>query len=305
MEEATREVYQGIPEPVIAAFYVLIALTLAVFFYGLWRRVRKFRRGHGRSPLPLRELPRRLWRAFWTIASHTTIGRDDLYVRTAHFLTFWGFAALFIATAILTIEYDFARRVSEGFWKGAFFLAYEVFADTGGIFLVTGVLMLMVRRWILRPFRLGYARVDLPADRYSRADYTRGDAFFLVALLALALTGFLLEGARIAAVPPPFAGFSFAGSAVGALLSSVGITGPAAEALRAYTWWLHALASLGFVAYLPYSKGVHMFLDIATLVAQDPLAGRRLPAASRVPPAGPSGRHGGPSGRHEGSEASA
>lgn len=278
-EEVTRPVYQGLPEVVIAGFYVLIALTLGIFFFGLWLRVRKFRAAHGRYPLPLRSLPRRLWSAFWVIATHTTIGREDLYVRLAHFLTFWGFASLFIATMILTVDYDLARRVfPPGFWRGPFFLVYELLADVGGVFLVAGVLMMMLRRWVMRPYRLRYARVDLPAERYSRADYARGDALFLVSLLALALTGFVLEGARIAAEPSPFSGISFVGNAVAGLIAASGAAPATAETLRAYTWWLHALASMAFVALLPFGKGVHMFLDIATLVLHDPVAGRRLPA---------------------------
>lgn len=279
IQEITRPVYQGLPEAVILGFYVLIALTLGTFSLGLWLRVRKFRSGHGRYPLPLRSMPGRLWSAFWVIAKHTTIGRDDLYVRLAHFLVFWGFATLFIATVILTVDYDLVRRVfPPGFWRGPFFLVYEVCADVGGVFLVTGVVMMMVRRWAIRPYRLRYARVDMPEDRYSRADYARGDALFLFTLLGLALTGFLVEGARIAAEPTPFAAFSFVGNAVAGLLAGGGVSAAAAETLRAYAWWLHALASMIFVALLPFGKGVHMFLDIATLVLRDPVAGRRLPA---------------------------
>ena len=179
---------------------------------------------------------------------------------------------------MLTIDYDLVRRFfPPGFWRGPFFLGYEVFSDTGGVFLVAGVLMLMVRRWIIRPYRLGYARVDLPPERYSRADYTRGDALFLFTLLALALSGFILEGARIVADQSPFAGFSYVGNLVGVLISGAGVSATAAEPIRAYSWWLHALAAMLFVALLPFGKGVHMFLDIATLVLRDPLAGRRLP----------------------------
>ena len=279
IDDVTRPVYQGLPEGVIAVFYGLIAVTLGTFFLGLGLRVRKFRSAHGRYPLPLGSLPRRLWSAFWAIAKHTTIGRDDLYVRLAHFLTFWGFAVLFVSTVVLTLDYDLVRRIfPPGFWRGPFFLGYKTFADTGGLFLVSGVLMLMARRWIIRPFRLGYARVDLPADRYSRADYTRGDALFLVSLLALALTGFVLEGARIVADQTPFASFSYVGDQIAGLLVALGFGPAAAEILRAYTWWVHALAALTFVALLPFGKGVHMFLDIATLVLRDPSAGRRLPA---------------------------
>lgn len=278
LDDVTRPVFQGLSEPLIAAFYVLSSVALAVFFLGLGIRVRKFRSAHGHYHFPVRSLPSRLWSAFWVIAKHTTIGRDDLYVRLAHWLTFWGFAASFVATTILTVDYDLVRRISPpGFWHGPFFLGYEVFSDTGGLFLVVGVLMMMARRWVMRPFRLDYARVDLPSDRYSRADYARGDALFLISLLTLALSGFLLEGARVLADATPFAGFSYVGNLIAGTMAATGVNAAAAETIRAYTWWVHALAALAFVALLPFGKGVHMFLDIPTLVLRDPTAGRRLP----------------------------
>ncbi len=281
MAGATRDVFEHLPEEAVVLFYVLTAITLAVFFFGLWLRVRKYRSGRGGYRFTLAGFPGRLGAAIWTIAKHTTIGRDDAYVRISHFLTFWGFAALFAATAILTLDNDIARRFwPPGFWHGTFFLGYEFGADLGGVALVVGVLMLMVRRWVLRPFRLSYRRVDLPPERYDRGDYSRGDALFLVVLLGLGLSGFLLEGARLVADHPDYpTSFSFAGAAVAVLLRAGGLASGAAETLRLVTWWSHALFALAFVAYLPYGKGVHMFLDPATLVLRDELAGRRLPAA--------------------------
>ena len=277
MVDATREVFASLSEAQVTLFYVLAAVASAVFLYGLWLRARKYRTGTGEYTFPIAGLPMRLGAAVWVIAKHTTIGRDDLYVRVSHFLVFWGFTALFVATAILTIDHDFVRPFfPPGFWRGPFFLAYELGADLGGVALVAGTLMLMARRWILRPFRLGYARVDLAPERYSRTDYARGDALFLVVLLGLGLSGFLLEGARIALERPDFALWSFGGALVAAAIGPLGAD--AAEAVRAFTWWAHALFALAFVAYLPYGKGVHMFLDPVTLLLRDDRAGRRLPA---------------------------
>lgn len=278
MVEATREVFEHLPEELIALFYVLSTVAIAIFAFGLALRVRKYRRGSGR--VRVAGLPGRIVRAFWIVAKHTTIGRDDRYVFVAHFLTFWGFVALFAATAILTFDYDIVRRFyAPGFWHGAFFLSYELGADLGGVALIVGVVMLMARRWVFRPFRLSYARVDLPAQRYDRGDYVRGDLLFLMFLLVLALSGFMLEAARIVADRPDYPPFAFVGAATAAALQWAGMTSATAETLRASSWWAHAVAALCLVAYLPYGKGVHMFLDVATLVVRDDEAGRRLPAS--------------------------
>jgi Fe-S oxidoreductase len=53
-----------------------------------------------------------------------------------------------------------------------------------------------------------------------------------------------------------------------------------ASGLQAHqvVWWVHGIAALGFVAYLPYSKAVHLLIDSINLAFKDPLAGKRLPA---------------------------
>lgn len=277
MVEATRTVFERQPEWVIVAFYLLAALATAIFVLGLVLRARKYRRGGG--SIRIDGLPGRLAKAVWVVAKHTTIGRDDPYVLVAHFLTFWGFCGLFAATAILTIDYDIVRRLyAPGFWHGTFFLFYELGADIAGLALVAGVAMLMARRWIVRPFRLSYARVDMPPERYDRGDYARGDTLFLVFLLALGVSGFVLEAARLVADRPDYPPFAFAGAVLGLALEAGGMSAAAAETLRAASWWVHSVAALCLVAYIPYGKGVHMFLDLATLTVRDDQAGRRLPA---------------------------
>ncbi|MGH9003726.1 MAG: (Fe-S)-binding protein, partial [Acidimicrobiia bacterium] len=47
---------------------------------------------------------------------------------------------------------------------------------------------------------------------------------------------------------------------------------------RLATWWVHTGLALGFVAYIPFSKAMHIVIDAANLVAHSPSTARRLPA---------------------------
>ena len=81
----------------------------------------------------------------------------------------------------------------------------------------------------------------------------------------IAVTGFLLEGARLALENPPWAGWSFGGRLAAGLWSSA----QAARAAHPFLWWLHGLASLGLIAWLPHSKLFHALAAPVSLALQD------------------------------------
>ena len=113
----------------------------------------------------------------------------------------------------------------------------------------------------------------------------RDDWIFLWALFAVGVTGFLTESLRIAADRPAFEVWSIVGWQLAGALGWIGISSATASMLHPWGWWLHAVLALGFIAYIPYSKAIHMLTAMVNLALRDPLAGRRLP----VPPPAASG----------------
>jgi nitrate reductase gamma subunit len=94
------------------------------------------------------------------------------------------------------------------------------------------------------------------------------DSLPTVWLAALVATGYLAEGARLAAGGSPVGrGFSFLGGATAALWQAVGLT--SAASFQA-VWWLHAILGLGFVAYLPYSPVFHLFTAPLSVLFNSP-----------------------------------
>ena len=143
--------------------------------------------------------------------------------------------------------------------------------------------MMMVRRALIRPSKLDYTRPDREADdpQQDRAGYRVGDWVFVGALLYLVVTGYLLEGVRIAMDQPGYDGYSPVGWASAQLFVGAGFGDGALTALRHTIWWSHGLVALAFVASIPYTKAVHMLTSFASLVLRDPLAGKRL---ASIPP---------------------
>jgi Fe-S oxidoreductase len=273
-----REVFRNFPGPLIVLFYAVSALALLAFAWGAWLRIRKYARGRpaGRTA----GLGRRLLRGLALVGSHATLARRNPAPGLAHFAIFWGFLALFVGTLIIMVDYDMVRLVNPDwrFWRGTFYLWYSLLLDLFGVAFLVGLGAMMARRWWARPPALDYGRPDRPAGSYSRAGYVADDRLFLWLLFWTGLTGFLVEGLRIAADRPPFEPWSPVGWQLANLFDRVGVT-PFANPLHLAGWWVHAVLALGFVAYIPYSKAIHMLVDAANLLFRDELAGKRLPAA--------------------------
>ena len=188
-QNITRVLFQDFPGWMLAAFYVVAILTIAVFVYGCYIQVRKYRRGKETTGNDL-------WRGVvdmvGALLSHKTVKRRDRAAGHTHALIFFGFALLFIGTAIITLEYDITEPLfGWTFWYGDFYLWFSLILDIAGVGLIVGLLYMMYRRkWLALP-KLDYQRPDRdPADPdYDRSFYRREDWAFLWTLIALAITG--------------------------------------------------------------------------------------------------------------------
>ena len=265
-------------------WYVLAALSVLVFLYGVARPVVKYRRGHGGPwpPCPWRELPGRLAGGLRLLLSHATIGRRDKLAGWAHRGIFYGFIVLFAGTVVLGFDTDFTKPVfGWDYFHGNFYLAYKEVLNLLGTALVAGLLVMMVRRALIRPAKLDYTRPDRVAGerQFDRHVYEVGDWVFVVTLLVIALTGFVLEGVRIAMDNPGYSGTQFGGWVVAQALG--GLNYATLAGLRHGLWWFHGLLAITFVACIPYTKATHMLTSFVSLSLRDPLAGKRL---APIPP---------------------
>ena len=177
--EVTRPVFEGIGPLGKAIFYAVAALATAVFCWGVWRRVRKYRMGRaaGRGPTIRQGLLRRLR----SISAGAEVARGNLATGIAHFFIFWGFIVALLATIILTIDTDIVRNVSrllaghqDSFFHGTFFIVFTFTVDTMGFAFLVALVYLALRRGVKRPPRLSYKRAARPpavtrVDRWSGA----------------------------------------------------------------------------------------------------------------------------------------
>jgi len=284
----TRPIFEGMGPVSKAVFYAVAAVSTAVFAWGAWHRARKYRMGRaaGRGPAVRAALSRRLH----DMAKGTSVSRGNRATGLAHFFILWGFLVAFMATVILTFDTDVVRGVSrlitgheDSFFHGTFFIAFTFVVDTMGFAFLVALVYMAVRRGLQRPWRLGYDRADSPAGGYSRKRLVEGDWVFLSLLLAILVTAYVLTGLRILGQGMPwFSVFSPFGRAVAEALSGAGLRPSQAVTVHGVVWWAHAGLALAFVAYIPYSKAMHMLVDAVNVLATDRTATLCLPG----PPSG-------------------
>ena len=76
----------------------------------------------------------------------------------------------------------------------------------------------------MRPAELDYTRPDRTAGSYDRSPYSADDALFLWLLFVIGVTGFLVEGLRLAADRPPWEPWSVVGWQLANGFEALGIT---------------------------------------------------------------------------------
>lgn len=233
---ATREVLWNINHNYVWVMYALLVLAMAVAGYGVYRRVRIWRRGRTEHRW---DRPRE--RVMLVVKNALLQFRTwrKLYPGVMHAMIFWGFIVLTIATTVVMIDYDFGVPIMRGY----FYLVFQSFiTDVFGALAILGIGMTAARRWIARPKALVYSREA---------------SLVLVAIFVILVSGFLVEGWRIAATDDPWASWSPFGNLF-ARASRAFMSVEAMKTAHATTWWFHLALAFGFLAWAPYTKMAHV-----------------------------------------------
>ncbi|MCX7816183.1 MAG: heterodisulfide reductase-related iron-sulfur binding cluster [Syntrophales bacterium] len=174
----------------------------------------------------------------------------DAYPGIMHALIFFGFLGLFLGAAFDATEHHLAEPLGMPFLVGKFYLYFSFLMDLLGLAVLVGVIMAAWRRYITRPDRLGYRGVP---------DNKPDDAIALILIGGIIITGFILEALRISVTwqYTPWETWSFVGWNLAKVFHNM--SPHDAKTLHKLMWWLHTFIALGFIAYIPYSRLLHIF----------------------------------------------
>jgi Fe-S oxidoreductase len=128
---------------------------------------------------------------------------------------------------------------------------------------IVGLILAFYRRYVKKPDNLTY-------------DTTVGNLIALLFLLGIFGLGFCVEGLRIARTQPGWAGWTPIGWVFSQFFSGMGDANQIL--LHRLLWRLHLFLVLGFVAFIPYSRMLHIFTGPANVYM------RQLTSKGALPP---------------------
>ena len=255
--------FWNIPDGLIKAFYAFAGLTVIIFVLGFWGKFRIWSKGmdadqelKGMGPVKL------IWLSIIKFFSADCMFAKRLFPRSivrALMLMgiMWGFLILFLGTTGRSLNYYLIP-----FLEGQIWLLFSLVLDIAGVVLLIGIAFGLYRKYIGKPERMVKSTQD---------------GILLGLLFLVVLTGFLVEGIRLAALNPPAADWSPFGFVCGVIVKSlVGLE--ALKPLYVGVWTIHFLFAFSFIAYIPFSKYEHIFAaQISTYLFEEKWKEKEIP----------------------------
>jgi Fe-S oxidoreductase/nitrate reductase gamma subunit len=252
--EATREIYWNVGHGVVIPMYLFAFIAMGLCVWGFYRRLPVYRQGKSLNRFD--RLPERISLLAKSVLAQTKVLRV-LEPGCLHALFFWGFGLLFIGTLLIMAQADFSQPLfGVVFLKGAFYKLYSLVLDAAGLGALLMLGGLLVRRFFVKPAGL---------------ETIRDDYVVHALLFAILVTGFVVEGVRMAASElaqnPELARFSPVGKLVGQLF--LGLSAAELSLAHKFLWWGHFFLAMGFIAAIPFTKLRHIFTTSANYLFTD------------------------------------
>lgn len=233
------------------SFYALSLVAVVILLAGLATVINLWRQGQA-PPSAQWTTQGLLKTLLFKVLFQVQILRRSWLRWIMHMAIFWGILALFAQTAFLTLlQWVIPRSTSfsQYFFQGPGRLALDFWGDFWGLVLLVGLIIALVRRYLVRPPQL---------------ETLFDDAIALWLLVLVVVSGFVTEAVRLAlASPMDGGGLSFIGRPLANLIGTLGASDP-------MTWfWIHGVTALVAIAYIPFGKFIHILTVPVELAFSD------------------------------------
>ncbi len=248
----SREVFIYIPQILKTFFYIASTISIIVFMAGLYHKLSIWQKGEdsddsllkGSSRLFLLYLSLRYFFSKECLLARRVMDKSRL--RGFMLISiYWGFMILFAGTVIVAVDHYLKINIL----KGTFYLLFSLVLDLSGLLVLAASVFYILRRiFFLKNVVSGWDDIPL-----------------LILISIIVISGFSVEGARIAITRPPLMDLS----PVGAMFSLIVNRDLITPSVYIIFWIVHVLSALLFIAFIPFSKQFHMFS--ATVTTKDAL----------------------------------
>lgn len=253
--------FWNIGYPLGALVYLTGVISLMAVAWAIWRRSRYWRLG--RANPDIGPWGPRIRSAIRTLvidsAGHRRFVKHDRYPGAMHFLIFWGMAILFVATTLDAIEFNAEKWFGWELASRRINVQLELIWDIGGMMLIGGIGLAGYRRYVIKPPRLNTMLEN---------------GVLLALLLAMALSGFVLQSLRMAAteLEPTSELFNVSSAywspfsyVIAQAIRGAGITVYAFEVSHFALWWAHAALMSATFIYAAWRFGPLMHIFVSPL----------------------------------------
>jgi len=232
----------GLPAPAVHS--VLILVALATFCFILWRRAAVLRRA---NPDPRTDQVLERLKKLLVIGFGQARQPRYLLAGVLHILIFFGFLILSLRSLTLLGE-GFVVGFNLPGLGGAVGEWYATLKDYTALIVLACCIVAAIRRSVFKPARYH--------DRHARKSHGH-EAYLILGLISLLMIAdAFYEGSEMASLEIPFGAAlplaSFASIAVGGGSETLFVN------LHATSFWVHNVALLFFLCYLPLSKHFHV-----------------------------------------------
>lgn len=252
--EVSREIYWNVGHGAMTLIpmYLLVIVAIGILVKGFLVRIAVYKQG--KELVRTDDLAGRITDMLANIILQKKVTRVR-WVGLFHGLFFWGFFLLFIGTALIVAQADFTDLLFDYvFLKGGYYKIFSITLDLAGLVCLVMLAALFIRRYVSRPEGL---------------ETKKDDAIMHALLFLILLTGFVIEGARMAVTEMGTAvsGWSPVGLVFANAMTGLGEGG--LRALHKVTWWFHLVLVIGFIGLIPFTKFRHILTTSANYLFAD------------------------------------
>ena len=240
---ATRELWWNIDTGIgKIIFYIFAFAAVAVFVYGYYKKIQHIFSGKKMNEDRFNSFKDRVLKVFdfGLLHKRTKLKRTP---GLAHIAVAGGFVALWLVTDIVAIQEHLEHFSDYYFFQGLFYKIVSWVADIAGLFLLIGTVVFALRRYLVKSKYL---------------DNSQNDWVLPVFLFLFVITGFLLEAFRMVGTNN-IEDFAPIGAVLARIVSYMTVED--VKSTHAVVWWFHGLLTFVFIASMPYTKFMHIFVS--------------------------------------------
>jgi Fe-S oxidoreductase/nitrate reductase gamma subunit len=247
-----RKVFEGIPGPLVIAFYTVIPVMIIWGAFMFANRMKNWERGAPAQRHTTSKNAAKRLKDFRAGAYMQTLLRDS-GAGLMHSMIYFGFLVLLGVTTILEVDHQMPEALK--FLHGTTYQAYSFVGDLAGLVFLGGIVWAIVRRYVQRPYRI---RIKSKPEH----------AAILATFFAIGVTGFGAEMFRIAEEgTPAYEKWSFIGYPLATLVDGWSLS--TLETTHQWMWIVHVVAFIVFLALLPITMLRHIFTSPLNMYLSD------------------------------------